>query len=62
MISGDVYRPAAINQLQVLGEQIGAPVYTVEGEKDPVKIALDGIKHGKANAHDVIIVDSYNFV
>ncbi len=58
LIAGDVYRPAAINQLQVLGEQIGAPVYTVEGEKDPVKIALDGIKHGKANAHDVIIVDT----
>ncbi len=58
LIAGDVYRPAAINQLQVLGEQIGVPVYTQEGSKDPVKIALDGIKEAKNSGKDVIIIDT----
>jgi len=58
LIAGDVYRPAAINQLQVLGEQIGVPVYTQEGSKDPVKIALDGIKEAKSSGKDVIIIDT----
>lgn len=58
LIAGDVYRPAAINQLQVLGEQVGVPVYTQEGCKDPVKIALDGIKEAKATGKDVIIIDT----
>lgn len=58
LIAGDVYRPAAINQLQVLGEQIGVKVYTEEGSKDPVKIAKDGIKEAKSGAHDVVIIDT----
>ncbi|MCU4175362.1 signal recognition particle protein [Carboxylicivirga sp. N1Y90] len=58
LIAGDVYRPAAINQLQVLGEQIGVQVYTEEGSKDPVKIAKDGIKMAKKGAHDVVIIDT----
>ncbi|MCW3806208.1 signal recognition particle protein [Plebeiibacterium marinum] len=58
LVAGDVYRPAAINQLQVLGEQIGVPVYTEEGNNDPVKLAKDGIKHAKANGHDLVIVDT----
>ena len=58
LIAGDVYRPAAINQLQVLGEQIGVKVYTEEGSKDPVKIAKDGIKEAKKGAHDVVIIDT----
>ena len=58
LVAGDVYRPAAINQLQVLGEQIGATVYTEEGCKDPVKLATDGIKLAKKGAHDVVIIDT----
>ncbi|MBS2097545.1 signal recognition particle protein [Carboxylicivirga linearis] len=58
LVAGDVYRPAAINQLQVLGEQIGAKVYTEEGCKDPVKLATDGIKEAKKGAHDVVIIDT----
>ena len=58
LVAGDVYRPAAINQLQVLGEQIGVPVYTEEGNNDPVKLAIDGIKHAKANGNDLVIVDT----
>ena len=58
LIAGDVYRPAAINQLQVLGEQVGVPVYTEEGGKDPVKIAKDGIKEAKRMGHDMVIIDT----
>ncbi len=58
LIAGDVYRPAAINQLQVLGEQIGVKVYTEEGSKDPVKIAKNGINEAKKGAHDVVIIDT----
>src|SRR5690554_7500602 len=48
LVAGDVYRPAAINQLQVLGEQIGVPVFTQEGSKDPVKIAKDAVKEARS--------------
>ncbi len=58
LIAGDVYRPAAINQLQVLGEQINVPVYTEDGNKDPVKIAKTGIKQAKSKGHDVVIIDT----
>ncbi|MBN2166856.1 MAG: signal recognition particle protein [Marinilabiliaceae bacterium] len=58
LVAGDVYRPAAIKQLQVLGEQIGVPVYTEEGSKDPVAIALNGIKAAKQNGQDLVIVDT----
>ncbi|GAF03204.1 signal recognition particle protein [Saccharicrinis fermentans] len=58
LVAGDVYRPAAINQLQVLGEQIGVDVYTEEGNNDPVKLAKDGVKHAKTNGYDVVIVDT----
>jgi signal recognition particle subunit SRP54 len=58
LVAGDVYRPAAIDQLKVLGEQIGVPVYTEEGNMDPVKIAKAAIKQAKANNNDVVIVDT----
>lgn len=58
LVAGDVYRPAAIEQLKVLGEQIGVPVYSDETTKDPVKIARDAVKLAKANGHDVVIVDT----
>ncbi|TKG95567.1 signal recognition particle protein [Puteibacter caeruleilacunae] len=58
LVAGDVYRPAAIDQLKVLGEQIGVPVYTEEGNKNPVEIAKAGIKYAKQNNHDLVIVDT----
>ena len=45
LVAGDVYRPAAIEQLKVLGEQINCPVYTEEGSKEPVKIASNSITY-----------------
>ncbi len=58
LVAGDVYRPAAINQLQVLGQEIGVQVYTQEGEKNPVKIAQDAIAQAKQKSIDVVIVDT----
>lgn len=58
LIAGDVYRPAAIDQLKVLGEQISVPVYTEEGNQDPVSIAKSGIKHAKQMGYDLVIVDT----
>lgn len=54
----DVYRPAAIEQLHVLGEQIGVPVYSDKENKNPVDIAKAAIKKAKANGNDVVIVDT----
>ena len=54
----DVYRPAAIDQLTVLGEQIEIPVYKEEGNKNPIEIALNAIKEAKAKNHDVVIIDT----
>jgi signal recognition particle subunit SRP54 len=58
LIAGDVYRPAAIEQLKVLGEQINVKVYTEEGNQDPVKLAKDGIKEAKRNGNDLVIIDT----
>ncbi len=58
LVAGDVYRPAAIEQLKVLGEQIDIPVFTIEGEKDPVKIAKQAIKHAKEMGYTNVIVDT----
>ncbi len=58
LVAGDVYRPAAIDQLKVLGEQIGVPVYTEEGNMDPVKIAKAAVKEAKTKGYDVVIVDT----
>ncbi len=58
LVAGDVYRPAAIDQLKVLGEQIGAKVYTEEGSKNPVQIAQNAIKQAKTFGHDLVIVDT----
>ena len=54
----DVYRPAAIDQLSVLGEQIDVPVYKEEDNKNPVEIAQNAIKEAKAKNYDVVIVDT----
>lgn len=58
LVACDVYRPAAIEQLKVLGEQVGVPVYSDETTKNPVKIAQDAIKYAKANGNDIVIVDT----
>jgi signal recognition particle subunit SRP54 len=58
LVAGDVYRPAAINQLKVLGEQVGIKVYTEEENKNPVKIAKNAIAHGREFGHNVIIIDT----
>ena len=58
LVACDVYRPAAIEKLRVLGEQIEVPVYTDETTKDPVKIALDAIKQARSFGNDVVIVDT----
>lgn len=58
LVACDVYRPAAINQLQVLGEQIGVPVYADLGNSNPVDIAEKAIKQAKLNGQDVVIVDT----
>ena len=53
-----VYRPAAIEQLKVLGEQIDVPVYTEPESKNPVEIAQNALKHAKAHNYDMVIVDT----
>ncbi|MCF8230306.1 MAG: signal recognition particle protein [Bacteroidales bacterium] len=58
LVACDVYRPAAINQLQVLGEQIGVEVYTEEGNKDPVKIAKNAIKEARSKSLNAVIIDT----
>ena len=58
LVACDVYRPAAIDQLKVLGEQINVPVYSELDSKDPVQIALHAIQEAKAKGNDVIIVDT----
>jgi signal recognition particle subunit SRP54 len=58
MVAGDVYRPAAVDQLIVLGEKINVPVYFDKDSKDPVAIALAGIAKAKADGCDVVIIDT----
>lgn len=58
LVACDVYRPAAINQLHVVGDQIGVPVFSDPDEKDPVKIAQAAIAHAKANGNNAVIVDT----
>ena len=58
LVADDIYRPAAIDQLEVLGTQIGVPVYANRESKDPVAIALEGIAQAKANGNNVVIIDT----
>jgi len=58
LVACDVYRPAAIDQLHVLGEQLGVEVYSNREEKNPVKIAQAGIAHAKSNGFNVVIIDT----
>lgn len=54
----DTFRPAAVDQLSTLGEQVGVPVYSEPGEKDPVKVALDAVAKAKAEGFSAVIVDT----
>ncbi len=58
LVAGDVYRPAAIEQLRVLGTQIEVPVYTEEGSRNPVEIAKNAIREAKKSGHDLVIIDT----
>ena len=58
LVSADVYRPAAIEQLRVLGDKTGVNVYDSQGQKDPVRICVDAVEHGKANGFDTLIIDT----
>lgn len=54
----DTFRPAAMEQLRVLAEQVNVPIYMEEGAKDPVQVALNAIAEAKAKAYDIVIVDT----
>jgi signal recognition particle subunit SRP54 len=58
LVADDLQRPAAIEQLRVLGEQLEIPVYTDETTKDAVRVARDGLKHAKENGRDVVVIDT----
>jgi len=58
LVADDIYRPAAIEQLKILGSQIEVPVYAEEENKNPVQIALNAIKYAKQNGNDLVIIDT----
>ena len=58
LVAGDVYRPAAIKQLEVLGEQIGVPVFSLGDKVSPVEIAKKGLKYAKDNFFDMVFIDT----
>ncbi|MDD2248091.1 MAG: signal recognition particle protein [Proteiniphilum sp.] len=58
LVAGDVYRPAAIEQLKVLGEQIGVAVYSEEDNKNPVKISQNALQYARQHGKDLIIIDT----
>ena len=58
LVACDVYRPAAINQLHVVGEQVGVEVFSDEGNQDPVAISKAAIAYAKQNGHNVVIIDT----
>jgi signal recognition particle subunit SRP54 len=58
LVARDVYRPAAIEQLKVIGSQVETPVYTEAGNMDPVAIARNSVKEAKKNGHDLVIIDT----
>jgi signal recognition particle subunit SRP54 len=58
LVAGDVYRPAAIEQLKVLGSQIEVPVYTEEDNRNPVEIARNAIREAKKSGYDVVVIDT----
>ncbi len=58
LVAGDVYRPAAIDQLEVLAEQVGVPVYVNRESTDPIAIAKAGVEEAKRNGNNIVIIDT----
>ena len=58
LVACDIYRPAAVNQLKIVGEQVGVEVYSDEGNQDPVAISQAAIAYAKENGHNVVIIDT----
>ncbi|MGD0582165.1 MAG: signal recognition particle protein [Bacteroidales bacterium] len=58
LVAGDVYRPAAIEQLKIIGQQIEVPVYTEDGNQNPVLIVKNAVREAKKTGHDVVIIDT----
>lgn len=58
LVAGDVYRPAAIEQLKVIGTQVEVPVYTEDGNMNPVQIARNSVREAKMKGYDVVIIDT----
>ena len=58
LVACDVYRPAAIDQLKIVGESVGIPVFTLGDKVSPVKIAKEGVAHAKKNGYDLVFIDT----
>lgn len=58
MVACDVYRPAAIRQLEIVSEKVGVPCFSIKDSTKPVKIASEGVKHARKNGYDVVIIDT----
>jgi len=58
LVAGDVYRPAAIEQLKIIGTQVEVPVYTEDGNMNPVQIVRNSVREAKIKGHDVVIIDT----
>ena len=58
LVACDVYRPAAIDQLKIVGESVGVPVFSMGAKISPVEIAKAGVEHAKKNGHDMVLVDT----
>ena len=58
LIAGDIYRPAAVDQLKQIGEQLKVPVYSEDGEKDVAKIVQDGLAEAEKNKNDYVLIDT----
>ncbi|AFN73514.1 signal recognition particle protein [Melioribacter roseus P3M-2] len=58
LVAADVYRPAAVNQLKILGKQIDVPVFSIDDSKDPVKIAEDALEYARQNKLNTVIIDT----
>lgn len=58
LVAADIYRPAAIKQLQVVGEKVGSPVFSMGDKENPVKIAEEGIKEAEKSGYDTVIIDT----
>ncbi len=58
LVACDVYRPAAVDQLCVVGGQLDVPVFKIDGSKEPVKIAKEALEHAKKHGNDIVIIDT----